>query len=85
MAYYHDFEKMKENLNVNVYKKLDLIKSLKPEEKQEIDLFKLLEENSKNVTDEEIAKLILHININLQQLYLLKHQLLQLHIKILKK
>ena len=57
LAYYHDFEKMKENLNVNVYKKLDLIKSLKPEEKQEIDLFKLLEENSKNVTDEEIAKL----------------------------
>ena len=57
LVYYHDFEKMKENLNVNVYKKLDLIKSLKPEEKQEIDLFKLLEENSKNVTDEEIAKL----------------------------
>ncbi len=57
LAYYHDFEKMKEILDVNVYKKSDLIKSLKPEEKQEIDLFKLLEENSKDVTDEEISKL----------------------------
>lgn len=57
LAYYHDFEKMKEILDVNVYKKSDLIKSLKPEEKQEINLFKLLEENSKDVTDEEISKL----------------------------
>ena len=57
LVYYHDFEKMKEILDVNVYKKSDLIKSLKPEEKQEIDLFRLLEENSKDVTDEEIAKL----------------------------
>ena len=62
LVYYHDFEKMKEILDVNVYKKSDLIKNLRPEEKQEIDLFKLLEENSKDVTDEEIAKLKNELN-----------------------
>ena len=43
--------------NLNVYKKLDLCKQLNVEEKEEIDILKIIEENSKNVTKEEIQKL----------------------------
>ena len=56
MVYYSDFEKMKDLVDVNIFAKDELIKDLKPEEKQEIDLLKMIEENCKNVTDEEIKK-----------------------------
>lgn len=56
MVYYSDFEKMKNLADVNVFAKDDLIKDLKPEEKQEIDLLKMLEENCKDITDDEIKK-----------------------------
>ncbi len=56
MVYYSDFEKMKNLTDVNVFVKDDLIKDLNPEEKQEIDLIKMIEENCKDVTDEEIKK-----------------------------
>ena len=56
MVYYSDFDKMKNLADVNVFAKDDLIKDLKPEEKREIDLIKMIEENCKNVTDEEIKK-----------------------------
>ena len=56
MVYYSDFDKMKNLANVNIFVKDDLIKELKPEEKQEIDLIRMIEENSKEVTDTEIKK-----------------------------
>ena len=56
MVYYNDFEKMKDLADVNVLAKDELIKDLKPEEKQELDLLKMIEENCKNVTDEEVKK-----------------------------
>ena len=56
MVYYSDFDKMKNLTNVNIFVKDDLIKELKPEEKQEIDLIRMIEENSKEVTDTEIKK-----------------------------
>lgn len=56
MVYYSDFDKMKNLANVNIFVKDDLIKELKPEEKQEIDLIRMIEENSKEVTDIEIKK-----------------------------
>ncbi|MBR0427530.1 MAG: UvrD-helicase domain-containing protein [Clostridia bacterium] len=56
MVYYSDFEKMKDLADVKIFAKDELIKDLKPEEKQEIDLFKMIEENCKNVTDEEVKK-----------------------------
>ena len=54
MVYYSDFDKMKNLADVNILAKDDLIKDLKPEEKQVIDLIKMIEENCKNVTDEEV-------------------------------
>ena len=56
MVYYSDFENMKKLADINTFGKDDLIKDLKPEEKQEIDLIKMIEENCKDVTDEEIKK-----------------------------
>ncbi len=56
MVYYSDFEKMKNLVDVNIFAKDELIKDLKPEEKQELDLLKIIEENCKNVTDEEVKK-----------------------------
>ena len=56
MVYYSDFDKMKNLADVNIFVKDDLIKELKPEEKQEIDLIRMIEENSKEVTDTEIKK-----------------------------
>ena len=56
MVYYSDFDKMKNLADVNIFVKDDLIKELKPEEKQEIDLIRMIEENSKEVTDIEIKK-----------------------------
>ena len=56
MVYYSDFDKMKDLADVNIFVKNDLIKELKPEEKQEIDLIRMIEENSKEVTDTEIKK-----------------------------
>ena len=56
MVYYSNFDRMKNLADVNVFSKDDLIKDLKPEEKQEIDLLKMIEENCKDVTDDEIKK-----------------------------
>ena len=56
MVYYSNFDKMKDLADVNIFAKEDLLKDLKPEEKQEIDLLKLIEDNCKNVTKEEISK-----------------------------
>ena len=56
MVYYSDFDKMKNLADVNIFVKDDLIKELKPEEKQEIDLVRIIEENSEEVTDAEIKK-----------------------------
>ena len=54
LTYYSNFEEAKELVDINVYKKEELIKSLKTEEKEELDLLKLIEENLKKVTDEEV-------------------------------
>jgi len=56
MVYYSDFDKMKDLANVNVFSKDELIKELKPEEKQELNLLKMIEENCKDVTDEDVEK-----------------------------
>ncbi len=55
LVYFNCLDKMKNLTNINVYQKQNLIKTLKPEEKQEIDLLKSLEENSQDVTDEDIS------------------------------
>ena len=44
-------------MNINVLKRQDILKDLKIEEKKEIDIFKLLEENSKDIKEEDIVAL----------------------------
>ena len=56
LTYYNNFDFAKELVDINVYKKEELIKNLKPEEKQELHLLKLIDENLKNVTDDEVEK-----------------------------
>ena len=51
---FNGFDKMKDLAEIKVYKKKDLIKNMKPEEKEEFDVIEFLNENSKNISDEEI-------------------------------
>lgn len=57
MVYYSNFDTMKNLAQVNVFEKEELIKDLRPEEKQQIDLLKMIEENCKNVTEDDLKKL----------------------------
>ncbi len=57
LVYMYNFENTKEIMKVNTLKRREILKDLKTEEAEKIDIFKLLEENSKNVTDEEILEL----------------------------
>ena len=62
LVYFCNFDEAKEFTNINVHKKDELIKDLKPEEKQELDLLKLIQENSQNITDEELEELGTKLN-----------------------
>ncbi len=57
LVYFNEFNKMSDLATVNIHKKEDLIKNLKPEEKQELDVLKFIEENSKDVTEQEIKEI----------------------------
>ena len=57
LVYLYNIQKSKEIMKLNIIKKSDIIKDLKIEENQDIDVFKLLEENSNNVTEEQIIEL----------------------------
>ena len=57
LVYFDAFDQMKNHTTLNVYKKDDIVKSLKTEKKEEIDVIDFIEEKCKDVTDEEIASL----------------------------
>ncbi len=57
LVYYYDFENMNKFVDVNIYKKSELIKQLNSEEKEEVDVLKFIEENSGNVTDGEVKEI----------------------------
>ncbi len=57
LVFYSEFDKMKDFTELNVYEKDKLIKDIKPEEKEEFDIINYLEENSKDITDEEISEI----------------------------
>lgn len=57
LVYLYNTEKSKEIMNINILKKQEILKDLKVEEKQEIDIFKLLEEKSKDIKEAEIIAL----------------------------
>ena len=56
LVYYYN-ENSKNIMNLNIIKKGEILKELNPEQEEEIDIFKILEEKSKNVKQEEIEKL----------------------------
>ncbi len=66
MVYYSNFDTMKNLAEVNILEKDKLIKELKPEEKQQIDLLKMIEENCKNVTDDDLKKIENDLNFEYQ-------------------
>ena len=68
LTYYTNFDKSKKLANINIYKKDKLIKNLKTEEKQEIDVLQLIKENLENVTDEEIKKVEEELNFKYEYL-----------------
>ena len=57
LTFLYNPEQSKNIMEINVLKGQDILKGIKEEEKQDIDIFKLLEENSKNIKEEEIIKL----------------------------
>lgn len=57
LVYLYNFEESKNIMKVNILKKNDLLKDLKQEEEEEIDVFKILEEGAKNITEEQIIEL----------------------------
>ena len=57
LVYLYNIETSKNMMNINILKKQEILKDEKTEEKQEIDIFKLLEENSKNIKKEDIIAL----------------------------
>ena len=57
LVYLYNKENIKDVMNVIILKKKDFLKELKIEEQEKIDIFKLLEEKSKEIPNEEILKL----------------------------
>ena len=57
LVYMYNFESSKDILKINTLKRKDVLKTMKKEETEEIDIFKVLEEKSKDIKEEDILKL----------------------------
>ena len=57
LVYMYNFENSKDILKINTLKRNDILKTVKKEENEEIDIFKVLEEKSKDIKEEDILKL----------------------------
>ena len=57
LVYMYNFESSKDILRINTLKRKDVLKTMKKEETEEIDIFKVLEEKSKDIKEEDILKL----------------------------
>ncbi len=57
LVYLYNKEESKKIMELNVIPKENILKELKIEKKEDIDIFKFLEENSKEVTEEQILNL----------------------------
>ena len=57
LVYMYNFENSKDILKINTLKRNDMLKTVKKEENEEIDIFKVLEEKSKDIKEEDILKL----------------------------
>ena len=57
LVYMYNFECSKDIFKINTLKRKDVLKTMKKEEKEEFDIFKALEEKSKDIKAEDILKL----------------------------
>ena len=57
LVYMYNTEKAKDIFKINYLRRKDILKTIKTEETEKIDIFNLLEEKSNNIKDEEILKL----------------------------
>ena len=57
LVYMYNFESSKDVLKMNTIKRKDILKTLKKEETEGVDIFKVLEEKSKSIKEEDIINL----------------------------
>ena len=57
LVYMYNFESSKDVLKMNTIKRKDILKTLKKEETEDVDIFKVLEEKSKGIKEEDIINL----------------------------
>ena len=57
LVYMYNFESLNDILKINTLKRKDVLKTTKKEETDDVDIFKILEEKSKYVKEEDILKL----------------------------
>ena len=57
LVYMYNFESSKDVLKMNTIKRKDILKTLKKEETEDVDIFKVLEEKSKCIKEEDIIYL----------------------------
>lgn len=57
LVYMYNFENSKDILKINMIKRKDILKNIKKEDKEEVDIFKVLEEKSKDIKEEDLLKL----------------------------
>ena len=53
----YNFENSNDILKINTIKRKDILKTIKKEEKEEVDIFKVLEEKSKDIKEEDLLRL----------------------------
>ena len=66
LVYMYNEKEAKETIKINVIKREDILKDLKEEDNEKIDIFKLLEEKSKDISDKEIEELRKKLEFNYQ-------------------
>ena len=66
LVYLYNEQKAKELMKVNIIKKDEILKDNNKEEKEEINIFELLEEKSKSITEEELQNLKKKLEFNYQ-------------------
>ena len=66
LVYMYNEKASKETIKINVIKREEILKDLKEEDNEKIDIFKLLEEKSKDISDKEIEELRKKLEFNYQ-------------------
>ena len=57
LVYMYNFESSKDILRINTLKRKEALKAMKKEENEDVDIFKVLQEKSKDIKEEDILKL----------------------------